>query len=324
MRVLVARIAAIGDCVQITPLVRHLKEQGHEVYVITSGQGMQVLKCNPFIDKLIYYVKDTVPPAQLDGYFKQIGKENGCDKVINLCECVEVKYLFHAADPVYNYSKKERFVRGNKNHYDAVFEAAGFPDVTGKTPEMFFDEKEELASVQFRKDFIGKFLILWCLAGSARHKAYPYTRTVMEDLLMRHQDIVIVTVGDNFCKVFEMGLEHERCIHKSGEWSLRETAIMAKYASLVVAPETGVLHFAGCFDTPKIGLLTHTNKECLSKYFKNDYSIEAKVDCAPCFRLINDADLQCPIEKMSHATWCMAFGIPPDQLIKQIERVYHQ
>jgi len=322
-RVLVCRIAAIGDCVQLTPVIRHLKELGNEVYLLTSGQGMQIFKNNPFVDKLLYYVNETVPVEELAEYFKKIGKENNCDKVINLCECVEVKYLFHPADPVYNYTKQERFLRGNHNHYDANFEACGFTDVKGKLPEMFFDESEEEASANFRKDLIGKFVIVWCLSGSARHKSYPYTRYVIENLLTQHKDIVVITVGDEVCKVFEEGLNHERCIHKSGEWTLRETAIACKYASLVVSPETGVLHFSGCFDTPKIGLLTHTNKECLSKYFKNDYSIEAKVECSPCFRLINDADVECPVESMTRAPWCVAFGIPPNVLIQQIERVYY-
>lgn len=324
MRTLICRIAAIGDVVQITPLIHYLKEAGNEVYVITSTQGMQILKNNPYIDKLIHYEAETVPAEELCDYFAKVAKENGCDKVINLCECVEVKYLFHAADPVYNYSKQERFLRGNHNHYDAVFEAAGLPDITGRLPEMFFDEKEEEASANFRKDFIGKFLIVWCLAGSSRHKTYLHTREVMEFLLTKYKDIVIVTVGDEYCKVFEAGLEHERCIHKSGVWSLRETAIACKYASLVISPETGVAHFSGCFDTPKLIFLTHTTKECLSKYFKNDYSMEAKVDCAPCFRMINDADLQCPVEKFTHAPWCAAFGFPQDKVIKQIEKVYYQ
>lgn len=322
MRYLVCRIAAIGDCVQVTPLFRYLKEQGNEVCVLTSEWGVDIYKNNPFIDKLMLYKHDTVPVDQLYDYFNNIGIENKCDKVINLNECVEVKYLFHAADPVYNYSKRERFIRGNKNHYDAVFEAAGFPEITGRLPEMFFDEREEETSARFRKDFLGKFVIVWCLAGSARHKAYPYTRVVIEKLLMKYEDMVIITVGDKFCRVFEDGLEHERCIHKSDRWTIRETAIACKYASLVVAPETGVAHFSGCFDTPKIVFLTHTTRECLSKYFKNDFSMEAKVDCAPCFRLIDNADVQCPVERVSRAPWCVAFGFPQEKVIEQIERVY--
>jgi ADP-heptose:LPS heptosyltransferase len=148
----------------------------------------------------------------------------------------------------------------------------------------------------------------------------------MELLLMRHKNLVVITVADELAQLFEVGLEHERVIHKSGKWSLRETAIACKYASLVISPETGVLHMAGCFDTPKLGFITHTTKECVTKYFKNDYSLEAKVDCAPCFRLIDDyyTDTQCPVDKISHAPWCAGFGFPPNDVIKQVEKVYYQ
>lgn len=324
MRYLVCRIAAIGDCLQVTPLLRYLKENGHEVYVLTSEQGLEIFKNNPFIDKLIYHKRDSVPCDLIGEYFEKIKKENNCNVLINLCESIEVKYLFHPVDPQYNYSKQERFNIGNKNHYDIVFEGSGFPEIKGKLPEMFFTEKEESDFANFRKEFIGKFLIVWCLAGSSLHKTYPYAKYVMEKLLNKYPDIVFVTVGDQWCEILELELEHNRIIHKSGKWNLRETALACKYASLVVAPETGVLHMSGCFDTPKIGFLTHTTKECLSKYFKNDYSLEAKVNCAPCFRIIYDAKVQCPIDRITAAPFCAAFGFNPDLVTAKIEEIYHK
>jgi ADP-heptose:LPS heptosyltransferase len=323
MKILIIRIAAVGDCVQITPLVRFLKEQGHEVVLLTSENGEAVFKFNPFLDKLILHKANSVPNCDLLEYFNRVKAENNCDKMINLCESVEVKYLFHPVDPVYNYSKDERFARGNKNHYDIMFEGAGYPEVKGKTGEMYFSEQEETEFARWRSQYIGKFLVLWCLSGSSIHKSYPYTRLVMERLIMKYKDIVFITVGDDWCRILEAELEHERCIHKSGEWSLRQTALACKHASLVVSPETGVLHFAGCFDTPKIGMLTHTTKECLSKYFKNDYSMQADVDCSPCFRIIETAKVQCPIDKVNGVPWCASFGFHPDKVIKKIEEVYH-
>lgn len=321
MKILVCRVAAVGDCVQITPLIKYLKDQGHKVYVMTSGQGMQILKHNPNIHKLIYYEAETVPIEQLDDYFKTIQKQYKCDELINLNGSIEVKYLLVPADPIYNYSKQERIALLNKSHYDAVFEAAGYEPTHGN-PEMFFSETEEEENARFRKDFLGKFVVVWALSGSSMHKCYPWTRHVMETLIMKHKDIVFITVGDEFCKILEQELEHERCIHKSGEWSLRETAIMCKYANLIIAPETGVLHFAGCFDTPKIGMLTHTTRQCLTKYFKNDYSVEAKVECSPCFRIITEAKVQCPIDKVTAAPFCAAYGFPPDELIERIREIY--
>lgn len=324
MRILIVRLGAIGDCIQITPLAKYIKERGNEVYILTSEQGMEILKANPFIDKLIYHKKDSVSDSELGDYFARVQKENACDKLINLCESIEVKYLFHPVDPQYNYTKEERLALANKNHYDAIFEAAGYPDIKGRLPQLYFTEDEEKEFMSFRNDIIGKFFVLWCLSGSAMHKVFPYTRYVMETLLNRYPDIVFVTVGDDWCEILEGELESDRIIHKANKWNIRQTAIASKYASLVIAPETGVLHMAGCFDTPKTGLLTHTTRECLTKYFKNDYSMEAKVSCAPCFRMIYNAKIQCPIDSVTAAPWCVAFGFNPDDLISKIEGIYHR
>jgi ADP-heptose:LPS heptosyltransferase len=93
---------------------------------------------------------------------------------------------------------------------------------------------------------------------------------------------------------------------------------LTKEVDLVVSPDTGILHASGQFDTPKIGLLGHTTIENITKYFKNDHSIEAECACAPCFRLIYDWERQCPIEPVTYAAWCMSVGIPPEKVFERI------
>jgi len=112
-----------------------------------------------------------------------------------------------------------------------------------------------------------------------------------------------------------------RFIELAGEISMRESMLLTKYVDLVIAPDTGILHASGCYDTPKIGLLGHTTKENITKYFKNDYSIEATCACAPCFYLIYDHAVQCPIERVTSAAWCMAEGIKPEVLFNKIKEV---
>lgn len=321
MRVLVVRIGAFGDCLQITPILRHLKSQGNEIFVLTSERGIEVLHNNPNIDKLILHVKDSVPCDKLGEEFDRVKKENCCDKIIDLCESIEVKYVLHPVDPQYNYSKQERFELCNKNHYDVVIEAAGLTDVKHKNPEMFFTDEEEKEFARFKSDILGAKLIVWCLSGSSMHKAFPYTKYVMDKVLREVPGSMFITVGDDICSILEDELKGARIINKCGKWNMRQTAIACKNAAMVIAPETGVLHISGCFDTPKLGLITHTTKECLTKYFVNDYSIEAKVSCAPCFRLIYDAKVQCPIDPISKLPWCAGIGFNPDEIADKIIEV---
>lgn len=321
MRILIVRIGALGDALIITPLVRYLKEEGNEIYLMGSKSTEIIFKHNPYVDKFLFYKKDSIPTEFLGRFIEETAKAYECDKIIDLSGSIENKLLFHPLQPQYNFPKEERIKLANKNFYDWTFEVAGYPNIKGQLPEMYFSDDEEEWCAKFRQDYLGKKIILWGLSGSARHKAYPYTRLVMEDIIMRYNNVIFITVGDEYCQILEVELEHERVIHKSGKWNFRQSAIMCKYASLVIAPETGLIHAAGCFNTPKICLYSHSTRVSLSRYFVNDYSIEPDVSCAPCFRLIYDADIQCPIDDLTKAPYCMAFGISPRKLITRIEEV---
>ena len=347
MRILLVRYGAWGDSIIITPLIRFLKSQGHEIFLHTSETGMKVLAGNPHIDKVIPYVSNSVPDDKLVAYWEKLAKDYRCDKIINMCESIERAISFHPIDPVYNYTKEERRKRGNKNFYEYAFEHAGFPlffdfgrgvqprgskvfwqHCDSKTiqqlrPELFFTEMEEEKMQKFFAGLKDKIVILWGLSGSGLNKTYPYTDFVIGDVLRSYPNAVVITVGDELCQALEI-MEDERVIRKSGRWSMREASLACKYADIVVAPDTGLLHAAGCFDTPKIGLIGSNTIENITKHFKNDFSLEANPDavpCAPCFRLIYSASTQCPIEESVHLPKCMAIGIDPKLVLERIDAI---
>lgn len=333
MRILLVRLGAIGDSIIITPLIRFLKSQGHEIYLQTSETGMQVLAHNPHVDKFIPYKTKSVTDDKLEAHWEKLAKDHGCEKIINMCESIERALSFHPIDPVYNYTKEERHARGNKNFYEYAFEHCNSQGTLALfsrdsfsehlRPELFFTEKEASSMSDFFHQFDGKFVILWGLSGSGNNKMYPYTDYVIGDLLRDHKDVIVITVGDESCQMLEV-IEDERVIRKSGKWTIRESLLATKYADLVVAPDTGVLHGAGCFDTPKIGLIGSNTIENLTKHFENDFSIEADpglIPCAPCHRQIYQASTQCPIDDQHLLPKCMSMGINPKLVLERIEIV---
>ena len=172
------------------------------------------------------------------------------------------------------------------------------------------------------EQFRNRFVIVWGLSGSALHKAYPYTDYVMAELLRDHPDIVFITTGDELCQALEH--KDKRVVNRSGIWSMREAALACKYADLVVAPDTGLLHAAGCYVTPKIGLVGSNTLNNLTKHFVNDFSLQADehlAPCSPCFRLIYKASTQCPVDRLSLIPVCMSKGIRPDLVKEKIETV---
>jgi hypothetical protein len=110
----------------------------------------------------------------------------------------------------------------------------------------------------------------------------------------------------------------------SGVWKMRESVLACKYASLVISPDTGLLHGSGCWDTPKIGLFTATTIENVSRYFTNDYSIEANgIGCAPCLSLIYSAENQCTLGD-NKMPICMAKGIPVASIATKFAEIYQK
>ena len=322
MRILLVRIGAIGDMLIVTPLIRHMKQQGHEVYVLTKKIGLEVLAHNPNVDQLILH-DDAVPNRSLGEYFDFVGKENGCDKVIDLCESIESVLSLNPDDPAYNYPKYERAAQCNRNYYEFTFEKAGF-DWKGVDlrPEYFTIKDEEVENRSLRVNHLGKLFIVWALAGSSINKTYPYVGQVISNLLKRHDDLVFVTMGKESCQILEVNIpEHERVLKMSGKWSLRQSLTMIKNCHVFIGPDTGTLHASGAWDLPKIGLLNSTTIENITKHFKNDFSIEAKVPCAPCFRIINSPYAQCPIDNATRAPICATEGLDPALLQSRIEDI---
>lgn len=318
-RALIIRLGAYGDNIMISPAIQKLKDDGYYIIFNTNKRGKDVYKHDPRIDEFIMHQED-MPVSEVEDHWKKLQKEVQHDKFVNFTSSIENNVALHPTQPAYIYPKSERREICNKNYYDETMQWAGYSDITGQNPSLHFTEDEEKKVKKYIKS--GRRNILWALSGSGRNKVYPWTEFVMGSVIKEYPNVNFITVGDYKCKLLENlsdQLPKENFTELAGEISFRESMLLTKYVDLVIAPDTGLLHASGCFDTPKIGLLGHTTKENITKYFKNDYSIEATCACSPCFYLIYDHAIQCPIERVTSAAWCMAEGIKPEVLFERIK-----
>lgn len=317
-KALVIRLGAYGDMLCITPALKKLKELEYYIMLYTNKRGRETLEHCPYVDQWIDH-DETHPVDTLHIHFENLKKEYPHDKYINFSESIECNVAFHPVNPEYIYPKndQERIKRGNRNYYDVTEEWAGLEGCQ-KTPEFNYTEEEAEKAKSYLKE--GKINILWALSGSGKQKVYPWTEYVIGQILKDYENVHVITVGDLSSQLLETLID-ERITNLSGNISMRMSMTLTAFVDLVIAPDTGVLHAAGCFDTSKIGLLGHTNIENITKYFKNDYSLEADVPCAPCFKLIYSHEVQCPVDIITHAALCMSHGITPERLYKQIRMV---
>lgn len=300
-KALVVRYGAYGDCLMSTGAIRLLAEQGYKVTVNCTSYGEPIFRHNPYVENLAIQQKDIVPNTQLESYWKECAK--GYDRFVNLSGAAEdsllipdtkmflsaielrKKYPNHPQKEIFESIVKEYRKRiGDKNYYDNHLEKAGLEE-RGLNGELYFTPSEELVARDFRNRYRKSFIILWSLSGSSYHKIYPYFQWVVQDILNRIPEVLVISVGDDLCALMERA-ESDRYLPRSGIWNIRQSMIMTKYADLVVGPETGILNAAGCFDTPKITLLSHSTHGNLCKYWKNDYCLSPENTwCYPCHML---------------------------------------
>jgi ADP-heptose:LPS heptosyltransferase/SAM-dependent methyltransferase len=317
----VVRYGGIGDVIFATPVIRRLKEEGYHVTVNTSENGREMFKGNPNIDQMIFQGMNEVANADLEGYWAKLATR--FDRFINLSGSCEKALLQIKGEEGsgFDLDQDERRAKyGNVNYYDYALKMAGFED-RGMNGEIFLTEEEELSASVFRTANTGRFIVIWALGGSGPHKRFPFYALAMEAFAQQHPEVLFVTVGGQPEKLLELAADdNPNYLHKSGRWTIRNVAAAVKYADLVVGPETGVLNMAGCFDTPKICMLTHSSWANLCKYWKNDHSVQSHQSCSPCHKMIymkND----CPKDDRFKVCAC-ATGFDPTDLLPRMKEVF--
>ena len=328
MRILIFRSGAFGDVIITTPVIRYLHSQGHEIVYVANERGVQVLKNNPHIKTLIEQKTDSVPVSDLSKHIQWLQDKHKCQRVIDFSESIEVALSLHPRSPEYKLPKGERFKRFNRNFYEYSFEHAGeiyIPSVLEThelyKPELFFDKSELEKAESYLKP---GFNVLMGMSGSGTNKAWPYSIQLAELIVNEMPDVHIITVGDERCQMIEPVIK-DRVTNLSGKVSMRTSMALTGLVDCVVSPDTGLLHASGCYQTPKIGILGHTTIENITKHFASDYSIEAdskKAECSPCFFLIYNMKLQCPIHEPTGAALCMGAALPVESVMNQFRKVY--
>jgi ADP-heptose:LPS heptosyltransferase len=324
-RACIARYGAIGDMVILSPLIRQLAEDGYEVTLNITEYAEAVVKHNPHVSNIIIQERDAIPNPELGEYWKEW--EQDYERYINLSESIEGRYLKVEGRPEFYTPREWRHSTCNVNYFDATMGIGGYPEATGRRGEFYLTAKERRDAQRFREKYSDKFLILWALNGSSYHKCYPLIEPTLNEWLASHPEARVVLLGDGRAK--DLVFQHPQVIDGVEQFTLRQVMALVEVANLVIGPESAVINFAGCTDTPKICLLSHSTRENLTKYWVNDYSLEPVSPCYPCHQLhysretcplinILDSDNQ-PIEP---AIPVCTVGISPSRLIAQLDHIY--
>lgn len=322
--VCIVRYGGLGDAIQSSSLFPLLKEQGYNVCVNVTGNGVDMLRTDPNIDELLVQDDNQIPNDELGPYidrlkplFSNLINTNGVVEGNLICLPTHINY----GSGLFDADHETRHKALNKNYAEALHDRAGLPY---KFKTHFYSSPSERKWVKREKKRMkvspNDFLVAITLSGSAVHKAYPHMDTVISRMLLTWPEVRIVLMGDYFCKLLEAGWEHEpRVFATSGEWGIRRAITFAQKSDLVIGPETGVLNAVGMDKVSKICLLSHSSEENLTKHWVNSISLgPTGVECFPCHKMHINGFKTCNRDEETGGAMCAA-KIDPDSILKAIE-----
>jgi len=311
----VVRYGGFGDLIQASSILPGLKREGYHITFYTTPSGRNILKNDPHIDSFFVQGKDQVPNNELPLFWNKQAEKY--DKFINLSESVEGTFLAIPGRSQHTWPYKLRNEMLNKNYLEFAHLMA---DVPFKDEQRFYPSKDELKCAQKQKDELGR-CVFWILSGSSVHKTWPYLDQAIARILITYPEIKIILTGDEVCQILEMGWEkEERVIKTSGKWGIRRSLTFAKFADIIIGPETGILSAVSNLSMPKIIMLSHSSVENLTKHWVNTVSLmPMECDCYPCHMMHYGFD-HCRRDSETGVAKCQA-NISIDQFMEGFNRL---
>jgi ADP-heptose:LPS heptosyltransferase/SAM-dependent methyltransferase len=281
----VVRYGAFGDLIQTSSVFPGLKAQGYHLTLYTVPRGWEAIKHDPHVDRVIFQDTDQVPMGALGEFWAHLQKRY--DKFVNLSESVEGTLLAMGNRIQGTWPTKLRHKMLNRNYLEF---AADIAEVPFKPHTKFYSTPVERAWARAEREKLGSYVVLWSLAGSSVHKAWPHLDTVVARIMLEWRDAYVIMVGDNKAQMLERGWENEpRVLCRSGVWTIRESMSMIDEVDMVVGPETGVLNAAGFSSTPKICILSHSSADNLTRDWINCTALTpVDTPCYPCHMMHYD------------------------------------
>jgi len=295
-KILITRaMGGIGDLLMMTPGIHALKKKYRhkKIYLAIPKRYFPVFKNNPDVTLLDIEEK----PINYLSYYK----------FYNFTDCPASR----------NESRKSPKIK--KNRIEIFARAYGIRGLNlrfmDRTPKYYFSEEE----INFAKDFWQRFhlneekVIGIQLHSDEVYRDYPLMGALINRLSIKHKLLVFDSIPIEGC-------DHTNIL-KIDTFPLREAFSLAAKCSLIIAPDSSFIHFAGALDIPAIGLFGPIDGKVRTKDYPNVKFIDVRdeLGCVACWR--NDS-IPCQLTNMRSSA-CME-TIPINRIIREVNQILMQ
>lgn len=293
---LIVTTTALGDTIWATPVIQDLKEKykNSKIITLTSPVGYEILKNNPFIDKLYLFKSALIHVLKLVFLLKKekIQKVlilHASQRIIfPLClvlqaqEIISTKGRNKGLDSLFSLTPDD-------NSLHEVLRRYAIAKIEPISTLKYFEEEEEKISINNllnEINFNTRFVVIHPGATDT-FRIWPKEHfKKLVNLFITHTDYKIIITGSKkeipLCNFILSS--YKNCISLSGKLSIRQLASLINKSSLLVVDDTGPLHIACAFNSPVLGIFSPSNPARYGPYKANNAHVIYK--SAPCFNCI--------------------------------------
>lgn len=295
VKFLIIRLSSIGDIVLTTPIVRCLKQQieGAVVHFLTKPQYLDILKNNPYIDKIHLYnsFQETISEIKNEGfdYIIDLHKNIRSFRIKNKLKILDFSF------PKLNY---EKFLLVNfkinklpdVHIVDRYFESIKLFDVKNDYQGLdFFIDEVFIAKSLFNKNIqLPDKFIAFAIGAQHNTKKLP-NKNIIEICKNIHYPVILLGGKEDIANSETISQYCNNVIDFCGKLSLQESAYIIKNSSAIITHDTGLMHIAAAFKKNIISIWGSTVPQFgMYPYFPGIYSKIFEVNnlkCRPCSKL---------------------------------------
>lgn len=299
------RLGAFGDALWLTSVLPHLKAQGYHVTVYTQAQGEEVLRHDPYVDRIVTMPDYLFEGVNLVAYW--LNEQAKYDRFINLVGSVETRLLPTPKDFEFYWSDEVRRRVMNQNYLQTVHEWCGVDYV----PRVrFAPTQEERREAQERRAAMDGPVVVLNPSGSGQFKWYPHWPALARLLAARGAHVVVL--GDTPGRQVPT-FEEER-VHVIGrQWPIRQALAFVQVADVVIGTESAIVNAVSFEPMLKCVVLSHSTTDNLTRDWPETVSFAVDgLDCYPCHRIHTSMSF-CTQDAKTRAAVCQA-SIAPEQI----------